>query len=133
MVEVSGLIRRLSSRIERQVISMFIGIFVIFFFFGAESESEEEESDDDDDDEEEGEATGGVGLDALGRFLVWRVLPSWSLSENRSDFEVPIVMLSVGLKKKKIVTSFWNGILIFFMVDRLILSLECRKIDNFSE
>ena len=96
MVEVSGLIWRLSSRIERQVISMFIGIFVIFFFFGAESESEEEESDD--DDEEEGEATGGVGLDALGRFLVWRVLPNWSLSENRSDLEVPMVLLSVGLK-----------------------------------
>ena len=105
---MSGIIRRLSSRIERQVISIVIGVFVSFFFFGAESESEEEESDE--DDEEEGEATGGVGLDALGRFLVWRVLPNWSLSENKSDLEVPMVMLSVGLKRRtKIVTSFVNG------------------------
>ncbi len=79
--------------------SILMGIFVTFFFFGAESESEEEEESDD-DDEEEGEATGGVGLDALGRFLLWRVLPSWSLSENRSDLEVPMVMLSVGLKEE---------------------------------
>ncbi len=63
LVEVSGLIRRLSRRIERQVMSIWMGIVVTFFFFGAESESEEEEESDD-DDEEGGEAT-GVGLDAL--------------------------------------------------------------------
>ena len=70
-----------------------MGIFVIvFFFFGAESESEEEESEEEDDDD--AEATGGVGRDVRARFL--GCLPNWSLSEKRSDFEVPMVMLSVG-------------------------------------
>lgn len=65
---------------------------VAFFFLGAESESEEDEEDDEDDDD--GDATGGVGLDARARFF--GCLPNWSLSEKRSAFEVPMVMLSVG-------------------------------------
>ncbi len=65
-----------------------------FFFFGAESESEEDESEDEDDDDVG--ATGGVCRDVRARFLVCTILPNWSLSENRSDLEVPMVMLSVG-------------------------------------
>ena len=77
--------------------SRLMGIFVIvFFFFGAESESEEEESEEEDDD---AEATGGVGRDVRARFL--GCLPKWSLSEKRSDFEVPMVMLSVDKKQWK--------------------------------